>query len=636
VTIPVRGYFGKAVGQTARKVALAIPARHGIGEDAQDLAEKFSVEGEAVALALFALGTVEMPAAGDQRSTLTIDPCVRVDEATVRQLMELELRGTRSLPASVTVRCIDGAQEIRVQPRVAPDREEVRTIQLVYLVDEDAPAARQARSRELALAIAELVRSQDSGPAPPPELAPPPEPPASPPPAAASLAAASAPAKVRRPERRWQLGILSTVDYFSGGQKLSGGDLFLAARAGRWFLAELRLGGRLGIGDEPLPGGHLTARAGAAAVAVGGGLWTTKRTLGTAFVLRGQGYLVQFRAEGTSVPEARTALLGAVVLAAEPRLMVAVGQWLYLEAAAAVGLLPRGIAVRIQGAESRSLSGVFVSGNLGGGTGVLTERSRTSRFWKAPRARDGVRARRCAIGCLAVVCLGSGACSNTTLDLGFRDAAAFVNPDPGLLAHWAFDESQPGATVVDSSGFGNDGKPSANPPGPVTDVPPVHFKNPSSYSFSGQDQWIELGNPPLLNIGGPITLAAWIRPLASDSDRNVIAHGYRWDIPHDFALRIHEGVYRFTTWDSSDHAADAAMDPSRWTRGFTCAASSTARRTISMSMARWQDPGPTPPRHPRTSTTSGPSVLALRKATTPPSTTSLRDRSTTSASTAGP
>lgn len=193
----------------------------------------------------------------------------------------------------------------------------------------------------------------------------------------------------------------------------------------------------------------------------------------------------------------------------------------------------------------------------------MTEGNRTSRHWQPRRARGGVHAGRFAVGCLAALCLGAGACSNTALDLGFRDAAAFANPDPGLLAHWALDESQPGATVVDSSGFGNDGKPSANPPIPMTDVPPVRFKDPHSFSFNGQDQWIELGNPSVLNIGGPITLAAWIRPLATDRDRNVIAHGYRWDIPHDFALRIHEGVYRFTTWDSSDHAADATMDPSQ-------------------------------------------------------------------------
>jgi hypothetical protein len=343
--------------------------------------------GTAVALALFALGTGEMSAAGDQPPALTIDPCVAVDEATVRQVMELELRGARSLPTSVTVRCIDGAQEIRIRRRTSREGENVRTIQLVPLMDDDAPAAYQARSRELALAIAELVRRQDGAPppeppAPPPAppaapappappalpLAPPaPSPPVPPPPAEASVVAASAPAEVDSPRRRWQVGILSTLEYFSGGQKLAGGDLFLAARLGRWFLAELRVGGRLGIGDEPLPGGQLTARAGSAAGAVGINLWTPRRTLGAAFVLRGQGYLVQFRADGSNVPGTRTALLGAVALAAEPRLMVALRQWLYLEAAAAVGFLPRGITVRIQGAESRSVSGLFVSGSLGGG-----------------------------------------------------------------------------------------------------------------------------------------------------------------------------------------------------------------------------------------------------------------------------
>jgi len=37
---------GFAVGQAARDVAFAIPARHGIGEDAQDLAQQLPVEGE--------------------------------------------------------------------------------------------------------------------------------------------------------------------------------------------------------------------------------------------------------------------------------------------------------------------------------------------------------------------------------------------------------------------------------------------------------------------------------------------------------------------------------------------------------------------------------------------------------------
>jgi hypothetical protein len=74
--------------------------------------------------------------------------------------------------------------------------------------------------------------------------------------------------------------------------------------------------------------------------------------------------------------------------------------------------------------------------------------------------------------------VASPACSDTTLDL--------FNPDPGLLAHWALDESPPGSLAVDSSG------------------------------------------PLLLNVGGPISVAAWLRPGKIHTRGNVIAHGYRF------------------------------------------------------------------------------------------------------------
>ncbi len=161
---------------------------------------------------------------------------------------------------------------------------------------------------------------------------------------------------------------------------------------------------------------------------------------------------------------------------------------------------------------------------------------------------------RWAATCLGVVLVATGACTNTTLDL--------FDPDLGLLAHWALDESQPGSIALDSSGFGNHATPSANPPVPATDVPPVRFADPYSLSFNGQDQWIEVGNPPLLNIGGPLTIAAWVRPLALDDYRNIVAHGYRWDPNFDLALRIYSGSYQFTYWNSVDHAAIASVPPS--------------------------------------------------------------------------
>jgi hypothetical protein len=157
--------------------------------------------------------------------------------------------------------------------------------------------------------------------------------------------------------------------------------------------------------------------------------------------------------------------------------------------------------------------------------------------------------------------LGAGGCSNTTLDLEFPTPPA--EPDLGLLAHWALDESQAGSPALDSSGFGNHGTPSPNPPTPSTEVAPVGFPDSRSLSFNGKDQWIEMGNPPLLNLGGVITMAAWVRIHAIDTaDHNIVAHGYRWNPSRDLALRIHGGSFMFTMWDSSDHAAVASIPAS--------------------------------------------------------------------------
>lgn len=165
------------------------------------------------------------------------------------------------------------------------------------------------------------------------------------------------------------------------------------------------------------------------------------------------------------------------------------------------------------------------------------------------RCSGAQRAQRLVTGCLGVMLLSGAACTNTTLDI--------FNPDLGLLAHWPLDESQPGSVALDVSGFGNHGSPSPNPPVPTQDVPPVHFQDRFSLSFNGQDQWIEIGNPPYLNVGGPISVAAWLRPGRIDSRGNILAHGYRFGPSYDFALRVDSGTYVFTTWDSINHQAVA-------------------------------------------------------------------------------
>ena len=185
----------------------------------------------------------------------------------------------------------------------------------------------------------------------------------------------------------------------------------------------------------------------------------------------------------------------------------------------------------------------------------MTDRGSQVRCCHEPKIRR-TQPRPFAIVGLAAVLLASAACTNATLDLVESDLA---NPDPGLLAHWALDESQPGSIAADSSGFGNNARPSQNAPVPTEDVPPVRFQDPFSLSFNGQDQWIEIGNPRLLNVGGPISVAAWIRATKIDGRRSIIAHGYRFGPSYDFALRLDAGSYVITTWDSVNHDAVATI-----------------------------------------------------------------------------
>jgi len=304
--------------------------------------------------------------APDQQSALELAPCVEADEGTVRAVMELELgdaraQGTRDA-ISVHVTCADKGQEIRVEPWASLGAEGTRIIQLPASGDLK-PAAREARARELALAIAELIRRLETTHPLRPEPAPAPR--ALPAIAAPIVIAPPAsPAPPAGPKRGWRLGVLASFDYFGGGGVLVGGDATVASLVGRWILVELRAGGRV-AGAMPLPSGRLTARAGTISAAVGPDLSSIRRRMAFSFLFRAQGYLVQFRSESSDEGTGRTSILGAFVVAAEPRIAVAVTRRVSLTADAALGVALHGILVRVQGTESKSLSGVTASGSLG-------------------------------------------------------------------------------------------------------------------------------------------------------------------------------------------------------------------------------------------------------------------------------
>jgi hypothetical protein len=320
--------------------------------------------GSVLAFALCAMHGEATADAAEESPAIELDPCLDVDQAAVRNLIALELpslnAGDATPSISVRVICAGAGQEIQVEPWVSRGEEGARTIELPATGDADA-AGREARSRELALAIAESIRRLEithplvsaSRPAPPAPA------PANPPIAVAEVSP--------RAEGRWRLGVQSSLEAFTGGERLAGGDLFVAARIGRWMLGDVRIGGRLARGED-LPSGRLTARAATAAVAAGLNLWSNHRAVGGALLVRAQGYLVDYRAALADLAgsgASRGALLGAFALAVEPRLFVGLSRRVSLTAAAAAGISIHGIVVRSQGGEADSLSGLAVSGSLG-------------------------------------------------------------------------------------------------------------------------------------------------------------------------------------------------------------------------------------------------------------------------------
>jgi hypothetical protein len=314
-------------------------------------------------LAFSSAWTERAPGPIGEPPVLAIDPCVGADEETVGKLLDLELRGDRdgtaTRPESVTVRCVNGAEEIRVNPWAALDPEGVRMIQLPSRNDAD-PAARQGRSRELALAIAELIRRLGMNhPAVPPEPA---VPALQRPPADAAVVVAPAPLPTRGQDH-WQVGAAWAGEAFGGGTRLIGGDVMVTARLGRWLSAELRAGGRVGR-EEKLALGRLTKSALTGSAAVGLRVWPRYR-IGFGFMLRAQGYILGLRAEYPDGGGKETAALGALALGAEPILTIAVARHLFIQGAAGVGYTVHGAVVRVQGIEAASLAGVWLSGSLG-------------------------------------------------------------------------------------------------------------------------------------------------------------------------------------------------------------------------------------------------------------------------------
>jgi hypothetical protein len=319
-----------------------------------------------LALALVATGAEATPGPAEHGPLLEVEACVRVDALVVQNLVDLELdlgdaRARRpTVPISVAVRCLDGAQLIRVEPWASRGDDGLRTIELPDAYDE--AAAVEARSRELALAIAELIRRLEITRPLPPE-APPPAPP--PPPAPAAPPVVVAPSSPPdEPRHRWQLGALTSFDAFPGGPWLAGGDLSFGVSLGRWVALDLRAGGR-SVQGLTSSSERLTARAAVASLGAGLNVWSQRHPIGFVAMLRAQGLGVAYRLGSAGEDPARTTWLDAFAASVEPRFLVRMSGHLTLALGGAAGLVLHGIVVRVQGVETSRMSGLSLSGNLG-------------------------------------------------------------------------------------------------------------------------------------------------------------------------------------------------------------------------------------------------------------------------------
>ncbi|NLX95994.1 MAG: LamG domain-containing protein [Rhodopirellula sp.] len=88
---------------------------------------------------------------------------------------------------------------------------------------------------------------------------------------------------------------------------------------------------------------------------------------------------------------------------------------------------------------------------------------------------------------------------------------------PGPVAHWNFDEGN-GTTLRDTSGNANHAS--------------IHgaawIRSGSGYAlqFDGEDDYADCGNGPSLDIRGPVTLSAWVHPMASSAQEPGVVGKY--------------------------------------------------------------------------------------------------------------
>jgi hypothetical protein len=92
--------------------------------------------------------------------------------------------------------------------------------------------------------------------------------------------------------------------------------------------------------------------------------------------------------------------------------------------------------------------------------------------------------------------------------------AAIINPHPGLVGWWHFDEGS-GSVARDSSGNGNNGT--------IYGATWVIGKNGQALSFNGINNYVLVTHSASLNVIDAITIVVWVRPSGAGTFRYISA-----------------------------------------------------------------------------------------------------------------
>ena len=138
-----------------------------------------------------------------------------------------------------------------------------------------------------------------------------------------------------------------------------------------------------------------------------------------------------------------------------------------------------------------------------------------------------------------------------SLSMLLVSAPGYTQPEAGPVAHWDFDEGK-GDVLHDKSGNKNDGK--------IRGAKWARCGSGYALEFDGEDDHVDCGNKPSLNITGPVTIEAWVFPEARPKAEPVILGKTN----RSYALTFYQDLCSYWYVGSGGNKARTALPIGAW------------------------------------------------------------------------